>query len=131
MAAWLPILKATLPYITQIVTSAIPAFTSKPSPTKSAEPVPTQIAELQSAVTHNAESVKALALQLKDTLEGIDAGAAHLEQDIRSLRRLVWIAIVLSLRFGYCSESLLDSAAPQFISYRRSRLNYLWTWLRV
>lgn len=97
MAAWLPVLKASLPYITQIVTSAIPAFTSKSSPAKSAEVVPTQIAELQSAVTHNAESVKALALQLKGTIEGIDAGAARLEQEIRSLKRLAWIALMLSL----------------------------------
>lgn len=97
MAIWLPVLKASLPYITQIVTSAIPAFTSKTSPTKSAEIIPTQIAELQSAVTQNAESVKALALQLKGTIEGIDAGAARLEREIRSLRRLVWIATLLSL----------------------------------
>ena len=97
MAVWLPVLKASLPYITQIVTSALPAFTSKSSPAKSAEVIPTQIAELQSAVTHNAEAVKALALQLKGTIEGIDAGAARLEREIKSLRRLVWIAILLSL----------------------------------
>lgn len=97
MAVWLPVLKASLPYITQIVTSALPAFTSKSSPAKSVEVIPTQIAELQSAVTHNAESVKALALQLQGTIEGIDAGAARLEREIKKLRRLVWIAILLSL----------------------------------
>lgn len=97
MAAWLPLLKASLPYITQIVTAAIPAFTAKTSADKSVEVVPTQIAELQSAVTQNAEAVKALATQLKGTIEGIDTGAAKLEQEIRSLKRLARIAILLAL----------------------------------
>jgi hypothetical protein len=97
MAVWLPLLKASLPYITQIVTAAIPAFTAKSSADKPSEVVPTQIAELQSAVTHNAEAVKALATQLKGTIEGIDTGAAKLEQEIRSLKRVARIAILLAL----------------------------------
>ena len=97
MAAWLPLLKASLPYISQIVTAAIPAFTSKTSADKSAEVVPTQIAELQSAVTQNAEAVKALATQLKGTIEGIDTGAAKLEQEIKALKRLAQIATILAL----------------------------------
>jgi hypothetical protein len=97
MAAWLPLLKASLPYISQIVTAAIPAFTSKTSTDKPAEVIPTQIAELQSAVTQNAETVKALATQLKGTIEGIDTGAARLEQEIKSLKRLAWIAVTLAL----------------------------------
>lgn len=97
MAAWLPLLKASLPYITQIVTAAIPAFTSKTSTDKPAEVIPTQIAELQSAVTQNAEAVKALATQLKGTIEGIDTGAAKLEQEIKALKRLARIATILAL----------------------------------
>lgn len=97
MAAWLPLLKASLPYITQIVTAAIPAFTSKTYTDKPAEVIPTQIAELQSAVTQNAEAVKALATQLKGTIEGIDTGAAKLEQEIKALKRLARIAIILAL----------------------------------
>ncbi len=111
MAAWLPLLKASLPYITQIVTAAIPAFTSKSSADKPAEVIPTQIAELQSAVTQNAEAVKALATQLKGTIEGIDTGAAKLEQEIKALKRLARIAIALAiLAFSIAIWVLLSKA---------------------
>ena len=100
MAVWLPVLKATLPYLTQIVAAAIPAFTSKTATGKPDEVLPRQIAELQTAVTHNAESVKALAIQLKSALEGIDAGidagAARLQHDLTRLRRLAHAAIAVS-----------------------------------
>ncbi len=99
MAAWIPVLKAALPYITQIVSAAIPAFTSKPGREKAAEVVPTQIEELQAAVTRNAESVKALATQVKETLEGIDASAAALHQEIKVIKRLAAAAVILAL-FG-------------------------------
>ncbi len=97
MAVWLPVLKASLPYITQIVTAAIPAFTSKSSKGKPEEIIPTQIAELQTAVTRNAESVKMLATQLQEAIEGIDAAAAKLRQELIVLRRLSALAIILSL----------------------------------
>jgi hypothetical protein len=97
MAVWLPILKASLPYITQLVTAAIPAFTSKSTTEKAADIVPKQIAELQSAVTHNAESVKTLAAQMKEAIESIDAGAAALQQEVKRVKRLAAAAIVLAL----------------------------------
>lgn len=97
MAVWLPILKASLPFITQIVSSAIPAFTSKSAREKADDIVPRQIAELQSAVIQNAESVKTLAAQMKDTIEGIDAGAETLQKEITMLKRLAAAAFVLAL----------------------------------
>lgn len=97
MVAWIPILKASLPYIGQIVGAAIPAFTSKPEHGKSDEIIPQQIAELQTAVTHNAESVKALATQLKEAIQSIDAGAAKLQQEITRLRRLALLAVLLAV----------------------------------
>jgi hypothetical protein len=97
MAAWLPLIKASLPYVTQIVTAAIPAFTSKPSSGKSDDVIPKQISELQSAVTHNAESVRALATQLKQTIEGIDVGAEKLQQELRAIRWLAVVAVVLAV----------------------------------
>ena len=99
MAVWLPLLKASIPYLTQIVTAAIPAFSSKRSGEKAADLVPDQIAELQSAVIRNAESVKSLAAQLNETIEGIDAGAAALQQELTMLKRLAASAIILAL-FG-------------------------------
>lgn len=97
MPAWLPVLKASLPYITQIVSAAIPAFTAKPAQDDAAELVPKQIAELQTAVTHNAEAVKGIASQLKDTIEGITAGANKLEQEILKLKRIAAFALLLAL----------------------------------
>ena len=96
MPAWLPLLKASLPYVTQIVSAAIPHFTGKPAAAKSDDVVPKQIAELQTAVTHNAESIKSLAAQVKQTIEGIDGAAGNLEQEIRGLRRLALVAVVLA-----------------------------------
>lgn len=96
MAAWLPVLKASLPYLTKIVAAAIPAFTSRSGSEKPDEVVPRQIAELQTAVTTNAEAIKALAAQLKQTIEGIDPGVEKLQQEILRLRRLAFVAVVLA-----------------------------------
>ncbi|HLR77703.1 MAG TPA: hypothetical protein VK062_01485 [Burkholderiaceae bacterium] len=104
MAAFLPALKVALPYITQIVTATVPMFTSKPANGKSDELVSKQIQELQDAVTNNAESVKVMATQWKETMEGLDAAAARLQKEIVVLRRLAWgstavavVAVVLAL----------------------------------
>ena len=97
MAAWLPLVKAALPYVTQIVTAAIPSFTSKSATSKSDEVIPKQISELQNAVTQNAESIKGLAAQLKQTIEGIDAAGENLQRELRGLRRLAVIAVVAAV----------------------------------
>ena len=96
MAVWLPILKASLPYVTQIVATAIPAFTSKPVSGKPDDEVQRQIAELQSAVTKNAESVQSLAMQLKVALEGIDSGAIELQKELLKIRRTSLGAVILA-----------------------------------
>ncbi len=96
MAVWLPILKASLPYVTQIVATAIPAFTSKPAIAKPDDEVQKQIAELQSAATKNAESVQSLAMQLKVALEGIDTGAIELQKELQKLRRIAVSAAVVA-----------------------------------
>lgn len=97
MAVFFPALKVALPYITQIVTAALPMFTAKSAEGKADEVVPKQIRELQSAVTQNAESVKGLALQLKETIEGVDAAAAKLQQEIVFLRRLAVFAVAVAV----------------------------------
>ena len=90
MAAWLPVLKASLPYVSQIVTAALPAFTSKPPGARTEDVVPRQIAELQEAVTENAGRVKDLATQLKEVLESMDAGAVALQAELARLRRVTY-----------------------------------------
>lgn len=81
MAAWLPILKAALPYVGNIVAAALPVFTRRQD--ASAELVSRQIAELQEAVTGNAEAVKVLAAQVEKTLTALAAGESELAQRLR------------------------------------------------
>ena len=83
MAAWLPVLKTVLPYLTTVVTAAVPAFTARKDDGKSNHLVAQQIAELQTAVRGNAESVKILAEQLQRTIQAIEAGAVSAERRVR------------------------------------------------
>lgn len=96
MAAFLPALKVALPYITQIVTATVPMFTSKPANGKTDELVSKQIQELQEAVTNNAESVKVMATQWKETMEGLDTAAARLQKEIVVLRRVAYGSVVVA-----------------------------------
>lgn len=97
MAAWLPALKAILPYVSQVVSVALPVFTKIADKNKSADVIPDQIQELQAAVTHNAESLKVLADQLQKTITSIEAGAVRMESELRAIRRLSVAAILMSL----------------------------------
>ena len=97
MAAWLPAVKAILPYLTQIVTAAIPAFTKKADKTGTEDITRNQISELQDAVTHNAESLKILATQLQQVINDIDSGSAKIEKEIKAIKRLAILAIALSI----------------------------------
>lgn len=96
MAAWIPLLKAALPYVTQIVATAVPAFTSKPDPGQSNEVVAQQIAELQSAATQSAESIHVLAEKLQQTIEGIDGAAMNLQKQLRFYKRLMYASLSFS-----------------------------------
>lgn len=89
MAAWLPLLKTVLPYLTTIVTAAVPAFTAR----KDNE----QIAELQQAVRQNAESIKVLAEQLQRTIHAIEAGAVAADRARKQARTLGIVALIISL----------------------------------
>ena len=97
MAAWIPALKAILPYVTQIVTAAIPVFTTRSDQSKAAEVIPKQIQELQSAVTRNTESLKILANQLQQVITSVDAGALSIEREMRASKRLAIFAIVVAV----------------------------------
>jgi len=97
MSSWIPLIKTAIPYVVQVLSIAIPAFTSRSSHKESDDIVPEQVAELQAAATQNAESVKILAEQLKDTLEGVDSAAVKLQQELLFTRKLSIVAIVLSV----------------------------------
>jgi len=99
MAAWIPLIKSAMPYVVQVLSIAIPAFTSRSSQkeTVTDDIIPQQIVELQSAATQNAESVKILAEQLKGSMEGVDIAAVKLQQELLLLKRLSVVAVVVSL----------------------------------
>lgn len=81
MAAWLALLKAGLPYVADIVTSRLPVFTERREEAKnSADVMAQQIAELQQVAQHNAESIKALAEQLQQTVKALETGAIEHER---------------------------------------------------
>ncbi len=96
MAIWLPAVKAILPYVTQIVAAAIPVFTQKNEPSGTDETVAKQISELQVAVTHSAQSIKALATQLEQAIKDIDSDTTKIEKDIETAKRLSIAAIAIS-----------------------------------
>lgn len=101
MAAWLiPAVKAILPFVSPIVSAALPVFTTR----KSDVPVPDpsgvlqqQITELQTAASQNALHVKDLAEQLQKTVTALEQAAAIAESRFRRMALLCGAAMVLSL----------------------------------
>lgn len=93
----LPFIKAVAPYIAQVATVAIPAFTSKPSEETKSDPLTVQqIAELQKAVTRNAESVHTLAEKLQQVIEGLEATAEDAKRQAAAYKKMLIIALGLS-----------------------------------
>lgn len=83
MAGWvLPALKAILPHVGTIVEAARPVFRRPSAAGDARQPVEEQIAELQAAITQNADHIKALAEQLQKTV-------TVLEQEAESSRARV------------------------------------------
>ncbi len=94
----LPFIKAVAPYIAQVATVAIPAFTSKSSgETKSDPVVAQQIVELQTAVTQNAQSVHILAEKLQQVIEGLEKTAEDAKNQAVLYKRALYLAIGLSV----------------------------------
>ena len=90
MAAWvLPALKAILPHVGTIVEAAKPVFRRGTSSGETKQTVEEQIAELQVAITQNADHIAALAEQLQKTV-------AVLEQEAETSRRKLMPAYILS-----------------------------------
>ena len=96
MAAWLSVLKAALPYVTQIVTAALPAFTSKPEVSMVDPVVAQQIEELQAAAIKNAESIHVLAEKLQQTIGGIENVAAMLQKQVAMLKALLFVSTTIA-----------------------------------
>jgi len=97
MAVWLPVLKAALPYVSNIVAAAIPAFTRRKGEEASGELISQQITELQAAVTHNAEAVKTLAAQFEKTLTTLQVSESEMSERLTQQ---------LGQQLGHLNESL-------------------------
>lgn len=92
MPAWLPVLKAALPYIGPVLQSAIPAFTKRKS--EQADPVVSQqISELQEAVKNNTESLKAVAKAMEESARANDVAMKRM----RSIAIGAGVAAAVSL----------------------------------
>lgn len=91
------IIKAVGPYIAQIATAAIPAFTSK-SETAKTDPVLTkQIEELQSAATQNAQAIHVLAEKIQQAIQGIETAAQEANKKAHTYKTLLFLSLGLSL----------------------------------
>lgn len=93
---WLPTIKSLLPYVAQVVSLAVPAFTIKSGEHASQEVINQQIRELQDASVRNTEAVKVLASQLQKAIADIDNGATRIEKELQKIRQLCLVAITLA-----------------------------------
>ncbi len=100
MAAWfIPALKAVLPHVGMIISTAAPAFTKKRLEEAANQTLllQQQIGELQAAATQNAAQIKELAAQLQDTVAALEQAAAVAEARLRRVYFMCAAAVTMSL----------------------------------
>jgi hypothetical protein len=104
MPAWLiPVLKSVLPYVGTIVSAAAPVFTRKGADVAANQTlIQQQISELQVAASANDAHIKALAIQMQNTVEALEQGAALAE---RRHQRMIFIC-VLAITISVISLSI-------------------------
>ena len=93
---FLPIIKAVAPYIAQVATAAIPAFTSKPEAAKTDQVVAKQIQELQEAATQNAQSIHMLAEKLQQAIQSIESAGQDVQRQISIYKVVIASSLGLS-----------------------------------
>lgn len=93
---FLPIIKAVIPYLAQVATAAIPAFTSKPEAVKSDPIVANQIEELQAAATQNAQSIQVLAEKTQQVMHDIEDAAQEAKKQVAAYKKILFAALGLS-----------------------------------
>lgn len=98
MAGWvLPALKAILPHVGTIVEAAKPVFRRASAGGDAKPPVEEQIAELQAAITQNADHIKALAEQLQKTVAVLEEEAEVTRDKLKRAYALGLFATALSV----------------------------------
>jgi TolA-binding protein len=93
---FLPIIKAVAPYIAQVATAAIPAFTSRPEAAKTDQVVARQIQELQEAATQNAQSIHVLAEKLQQAIQSIESAGQDAQRQISTYKLVIAGSLGLS-----------------------------------
>ena len=93
---FLAIIKAVAPYLAQVATAAIPAFTSKPEAVKSDPVLGKQIEELQSAATQNAQSIHVLAEKMQQAIHGIEGATQDAKKQLAAYRTMLFVSLGLS-----------------------------------
>jgi hypothetical protein len=100
MPGWLiPALKAVLPHVGTIISTAAPVFSKKSAEAVSNQPtlLQQQINELQAAASANDVHIKELAAQIQKTVEVLEAGAALADRRHARMLLLCGAAAALSL----------------------------------
>lgn len=97
MAAWMiPALKAILPHVGLIIETAKPVFSRKTAGGDRQTPEE-QLAEVQAAITNNADYIKALAEQLQQTVKVLEHQAEVVDARLKRAYRLCGVALAVSL----------------------------------
>ncbi|QRX82884.1 hypothetical protein [Glaciimonas sp. PAMC28666] len=93
MATWLPVAKAILPYLGDIISAAKPAFTKRKGVSEGSqiEILQQQVAELQNASLQNVQTAKALAEQLQTAVSALEQTFSASQEKVR---RACWIAAI-------------------------------------
>jgi hypothetical protein len=105
---FLPIITAFAPYIAQVATAAIPAFTPKPEVAKVDPLLTKQIEELQSAAIQNAESLHVLAEKMQLAIKGIEAAAQKAQTQVTAYKTMLFLSLALSsASLGLCAYILI------------------------
>ena len=94
---FLPIIKAVAPYIAQVASAAIPAFTSRKGNTTIDPVVVRQIEELQAAASQNANSVHVLAGELQQVIQSIEKTAHAADRQIAIYKIIIFFTASLSI----------------------------------
>lgn len=90
MAAYLPVIKAILPYLAPLVSAATPMFTrSAGEAGKDQSSTAQLITELQEAVEINAKSLKIIATQLQTSIEAFDEREASDQKRLAEIVSLI------------------------------------------
>jgi hypothetical protein len=94
---FLPIIKAVAPYIAQIAAATIPAFSTKSEAVKADPALANLIEELQSAATHNAESIHVLAEKMQQTIQGIESAAHEAKKQLLTYKIMLFLSLGISI----------------------------------